>query len=555
MNLRDLLGREDESFLVRTQIVHNGYTLSIRALGDTGANGFIFIDTNLAIQLAKFFTIRTLPLGTECAVQGYDGGAETPITHALILNLIVDGRRQLNLPMLIVNLGRQDIILGRKWFADYGVLADCKNKRLIWPEEQSMQDEVCSKLATPIPRTILKREHRIQPEHQADAIRRDRLMEREIRQGALKCSSKEQKYQPSRTEAMDRRDNLAKMGRELQQLEDPQQQEKKKHDPQAPKKDLLQIDIALIGAAAFHRHTQKRDTEVFITSLHEIDRMIEEKQGGISKDPEEELIAQTLPACYSEYKDVFSKVASDMLPPRRPIDYKIELEDSTSPAEAIGYGPLWKQSAEELEAAKNYIVENLAKGFIVPGNAPFASPILMAKKPGGGLRFCVDYRKLNSITKKDRYPLPLIDELMQRLGKAKIFTKLDIRQGFHRIRISSESEDLTTFRTRYGTYKYRVVPFGLTNGPAAFQRFVNEVFMDFLDDFLTAFIDDLLIYSENELDHQVHVKKVLERLRTAGLQASIKKCEFHVTRTKYLGFIITNKGIKVDPEKTMVIKD
>jgi hypothetical protein len=144
---------------------------------------------------------------------------------------------------------------------------------------------------------------------------------------------------------------------------------------------------------------------------------------------------------------------------------------------------------------------------------------------------------------------------MQRLGKAKIFTKLDIRQGFHRIRISSESEDLTTFRTRYGTYKYRVVPFGLTNGPAAFQRFVNEVFMDFLDDFLTAFIDDLLIYSENELDHQVHVKKVLERLRTAGLQASIKKCEFHVTRTKYLGFIITNKGIEVDPEKTVVIKD
>jgi hypothetical protein len=138
------------------------------------------------------------------------------------------------------------------------------------------------------------------------------------------------------------------------------------------------------------------------------------------------LIAQTLPACYSEYKDVFSKVASDMLPPRRPIDYKIELEDSTSPAEAIGYGPLWKQSAEELEAAKNYIVENLAKGFIVPGNAPFALPILMAKKPGGGLRFCMDYRKLNSITKKDQYPLPLIDKLMQHLGKAKIFTKLDI---------------------------------------------------------------------------------------------------------------------------------
>jgi hypothetical protein len=157
-------------------------------------------------------------------------------------------------------------------------------------------------------------------------------------------------------------------------------------------------------------------------------------------------------------------------------------------------------------------VENLDKGFIAPGNAPFASPFLMARKPGGGLRFCVDYRKLNAVTKKDRYPLPLVDELMQRLGKAKIFTKLDIQQGFYRIWMSPEAEDLTTFRTRYGTFKYKVMPFGLTNGPATFQRFINEVFMDYLDNFMTAFVDNILIYSDNEVEHQEHVKKVLERL-------------------------------------------
>jgi reverse transcriptase-like protein len=179
----------------------------------------------------------------------------------------------------------------------------------------------------------------------------------------------------------------------------------------------------------------------------------------------------------------------------------------------------------------------------------------MARKPDGGLRFCVDYRKLNAITRKDRYPLPLIDELMERLSRAKIFTKLDIRQGFHRIRMSPESEDLTTFRTRYGAYKYRVMPFGLTNGPANFQRFINDTFIDYLDDFLTAFIDDLLIYSNNELEHEEHVKRVLTRLREAGLQASINKCEFHVKRTKYLGFIVTTEGIEVDPEKTAVIQN
>jgi transposase InsO family protein len=240
---------------------------------------------------------------------------------------------------------------------------------------------------------------------------------------------------------------------------------------------------------------------------------------------------------------------SDELPLSKPYDHKIELVKE----QKLGYSPIYRLSREELEAAKEYIIDNLNKGFITASQAPFASPILMAKKPGGGLRFCVDYRKLNSITKKDRYPLPLIEEVFERLSKARIFTKLDIRQGFHRIRMHQDSEDLTTFRCRYGTFKYKVMPFGLTNGPATFQRLINDIFMDCLDEFLIAFIDDLLIYSDNELEHEAHVKKVLERLREAGLQAAIHKCEFHVTSTKYLGFIVTPDGIKVDPSKIEAI--
>ncbi|KAL1979106.1 hypothetical protein VTN96DRAFT_6844 [Rasamsonia emersonii] len=319
-----------------------------------------------------------------------------------------------------------------------------------------------------------------------------------------------------------------------------------------PKSDfpaaLPKIDIAAIGGAAFYRHLKKKDTEIFITSLCEIDKLIQYKKESGDGTEEEELRKQ-IPACYHDYLDVFSRKASDTLPPSRTCDHKIELTRENM----LGYSPLYKQSAEELEAAKKYIMENLDKGFIEPSNAPFASPILMARKKDGGLRFCVDYRKLNAITKRDRYPLPLIDELMERLSQAKIFTKLDIRQGFHRIRMDPASEDLTTFRTRYGSYKYKVMPFGLTNGPATFQRFINETFLDYLDDFLTAFIDDLLVYSNNELEHQEHVKKVLQRLREAGLQASISKCEFHVQKTKYLGFVVGTNGIEVDPEKVKVI--
>jgi len=125
-------------------------------------------------------------------------------------------------------------------------------------------------------------------------------------------------------------------------------------------------------------------------------------------------------------------------------------------------------STTELQAVKEYLLDNLSKGFIAPSQAPFASPVLFVKKPNGSLRFCINYRKLNAITRKDQYLLPLIDETLARISRAKIFTKLNIRQAFYRIRIDPALEDLTTFRTRYGSFKYKVLPFGLTNRPATF---------------------------------------------------------------------------------------
>jgi hypothetical protein len=251
---------------------------------------------------------------------------------------------------------------------------------------------------------------------------------------------------------------------------------------------------------------------------------------------------------------VASKAESDKLSPHRPYDHRIELENGASTSD-LKFHPLYRMSAEELEVVKKYLVENLDKGFIEPSQAPFAAPVLFVKKPDGSLRFCIDYRKLNLLTKKDRYPLPLIDETLARIGRAKLFTKLDIRQAFHRIRMHPDSEELTTFRTRFGAYKCKVLPFGLTNGPATYQRYMNDVLFDYLDDFCTAYLDDILIYSDNELEHEHHVKRVLERLRNAGLQVDLKKCEFHVTRTKYLGFIISTDGIEVDPDKIAVVRD
>lgn len=210
---------------------------------------------------------------------------------------------------------------------------------------------------------------------------------------------------------------------------------------------------------------------------------------------------------------MFSKSESDKIPPHRIYDHKIQLEALLPNA----FSPLYRQGTEELKATKQYLLENLEKGFIVNSNSPFASPILFVKKADGKLRFCIDYRKLNGLTCNDLYPIPRIDELLGRVSKAKIFTKLDIRQAFHRIRMHPDSEEYTTFRTRYGSYKCKVLPFGLTNGPATYQRYMNDVLMQYLDDFCTAYLDDILIYSEDPAEHIVHVHKVLQRLCEASL--------------------------------------
>jgi hypothetical protein len=260
-----------------------------------------------------------------------------------------------------------------------------------------------------------------------------------------------------------------------------------------------------------------------------------------------------VPDKYKDYAHIFSKAESNILPPHRPYDHKIQLE--ADGASSLHYSPLYKISAEELETVKKYLTDNLAKGFIEPSQAPFAAPVLFVKKPNSLLRFCIDFRALNTLTRKDRYPLPLIDETLAHIASAKVFTKLDIRQVFHRIRMDPDFEEYTTFRTRYGAYKCKVIPFGLTNSPVTYQCYINDILFDYLDVFCTAYLDDILIYSDNELEHTAQVRLVLQRLQEAGLQADLKKCEFDTKRTKYLGFIVSTDGIEVDPEKVAIVRE
>jgi hypothetical protein len=283
--------------------------------------------------------------------------------------------------------------------------------------------------------------------------------------------------------------------------------------------------------------------QIFALSLYDINKALEDK------DAEEFKLADIVPKEYHQFLPLFRKANADKLPPHRPHDHKIELKEGFTPP----FGPLYSLSRHELEALKEWLEENLSKGFIRTSSSPAASPILFVKKGDGSLRLCVDYRGLNEGTIKDRYPLPLIQETLMRLSRAKYFTKLDVRGAYNLVRMREGDEWKTAFRTRYGLFESLVMPFGLTNAPATFQHFINDVLAPFLDIFATAYLDDILIYSDNLEEHRDHVKQILTVLEKNGLHLKPEKCEFHQQEVKYLGLIIGTNGIKMDPVKVETV--
>jgi hypothetical protein len=300
--------------------------------------------------------------------------------------------------------------------------------------------------------------------------------------------------------------------------------------------------ISLVSAAAYSVALKQSGSTQFI--LRPIPR---DTIGGKSATVKPDLSG--LPAEYQDFADVFSEREADTLPPHREYDLHIETEDGQVPP----IGHIYSLSQAELSALREFIDTNLKSGFIYPSKSTHGAPILFVKKKDGSLRLCVDYRGLNRVTRKDRYPLPLISDLLDAPGKARIYTKLDLRHAYHLLRVAEGDEPKTAFRTRYGSFNWRVVPFGLTNAPAAFQRFLNTIFADLLDVTVIVYLDDILIYSDDPANHTKHVREVLRRLREAGLYCNLPKCEFSVTTCEYLGYILSPEGFRMAPDKVSAV--
>ncbi|GJT26380.1 putative reverse transcriptase domain-containing protein [Tanacetum coccineum] len=195
------------------------------------------------------------------------------------------------------------------------------------------------------------------------------------------------------------------------------------------------------------------------------------------------------------------------------------------------------------------------KGFIRPSSSPWGAPVLFVKKKDKSIRMCIDYQELNKLTVKNRYPLPRIDDLFDQLQGSSVYSKIDLRSGYHQLRVREEDIPKTAFRTRYGHYEFQVMPFGLTNAPAIFMDLMNRVCKPYLDKFVIVFIDDILIYSKNKQEHEEHLKLILELLKKVELYAKFPKCEFWIPKVQFLGHVIDSKGIHVDPAKIESIKD
>ncbi|GKA46842.1 putative reverse transcriptase domain-containing protein, partial [Tanacetum coccineum] len=237
--------------------------------------------------------------------------------------------------------------------------------------------------------------------------------------------------------------------------------------------------------------------------------------------------------------------------PTRQVEFQIDLVPCAAPVARAPY----RLAPSELQELSTQLQELSDKGFIRPSSSPWGAPVLFVKKKDGSFWMCIDYRELNKLTVKNRYPLPRIDDLFDQLQGSSVYSKIDLRSGYHQLRVRDEDIPKTTFRTRYGHYEFQVMPFGLTNAPEVFMDMMNWVCKPYLDQFVIVFIDDILIYSKSEEEHAEHLKLILELLKKEELYVKFSKCEFWLSKVQFFGHVIDSEGIHVEPAKIKSIKD
>lgn len=259
-----------------------------------------------------------------------------------------------------------------------------------------------------------------------------------------------------------------------------------------------------------------------------------------------------VPQLFKKFQDVLKEPEGGLpLPAHTQEDHEIIITDP----EKLKAGPIYGLNDEQSKVLRQYIDHNLKRGYIRHSKSRTGQPVMFVPKKSGDLRLCVDFRRLNAVTQKDKYPLPLLADLKSRIGKARWFTKLDLRDAFNLLRIKHGDEWKTAFRTKYGLFEYLVMPFGLTNAPATLQQAVNKALYDYLNIFVIVYMDDVLIFSETREEHDQHIHKVLQRFREYNLRVKEEKSEFFKQEVTFLGYVIKPGSIAMEANKLQAIKE
>ena len=516
-----------EQALLATCTLGNNSEIETTALLDTGATGYSFVDPSMARRVCDKLHIEPVRLSKPKALRGFDGKPALNVTHAIYPTMTILDHKETTTPMLITKLGQHQIILGKPWMKKHGAVLDMRNDRLaFWPGHY--QHDVALKAHAEEPHEEPNAEvppaekpcveQPLSHAEEPHASRPMRILKRPTNelpellpyllpstQGVSKVVNTSKAIKPKKKKKKKKKKPSTISQKLKLNAKDEMNPKNEKPSVERAGGNDKPLNLAFVGGALFVHLAKKRKADIFAISMRDIEYQLN-KTTKPPTDPK-----TVVPTEYHDLIDVFLKDVSDTLRPYGKYDHKIKLLKDKDFSD-LGHSALRGMSVLQLEFVKKFLEENLKKDFIEASSAPCPSPILLAKKPGGGIRFCVDYQKLNSLTKKDAYPLPLIAETIAKLKKAVIFTKIDIRQAFHKLRMAVESEDATTFASRFGAYEWKVMSFGLTGGPASWQRFINDLLWEYLNDFCTAYLDDILIYSTSMKKYRQHVRKVLTKL-------------------------------------------
>ena len=527
----------DSNFTIVKCILRDKY--EIKVMIDSGSDDYEFIDFVIAHEICETFECAPVELIKYRMAKEYDGRTDSFIIHVIYFRMKIGPHTENLAALMITFLVNHSVILGRPWMIKHEIIIDVAVKqygeRVVKWRKNHCDHLDASNRSFSIMSSV---DFHNNTKEDSSSVTSTKILERN---SDIRFWKKDLNKIKTFIVFVLRKGQTAKN----QLYEAEKDLKRKRMISKSWRNDEDSLNIVTIAAVSFNVLVKQKDVEIFAIILKKINYEMKKRKKTVTNS---KLIVSKK---YHDFLNVFSKQKADKFSFHRKYDHSIELiEEKKAPIRV----PLYRMSEQKLKLVKTYLEEHFNKKFIVVSSASFASSILFAKKSDGGLRFCVDFKKLNEIIKKNRYFIFLITDLMIRLFKVKFLTKIDIRHAFNRIKMTIElNENLITFRTRFESYKYLVFFFGLINEPATFQNFINDTLMNYFDKFVVAYLNDILIYSDNIKKHRGHVRKILQKFREVDIQANIDKCEFHKVETKFLDVLVERDEIRMNSIKIVAI--